>query len=167
MNKKILVVLCVGIASVISGCNGGSNTSAQNMPVGGVFNMTYTPGIYSASNSGNGCANNFSDSGLLYPQSSISYGTNSGAPVNGILYYGYFTNPVNQNNPCFTGTVGKSDPVNNYPAIPSQCTNANGGTLKFFGCSVMLVGNHYQFNATYQILQGNGVVLQGTVSGQQ
>lgn len=166
MKNKLLVILCVGVAVLMAGCGGGNNNS-QNMPVGGVFNTTFTPGIYNASNSGNGCTSSMSETGLLYPQSSISYGTITGIPANGILYYGYFNNPINQNNPCFTGVVGKSDPANGYTAIPSQCTNANGGTLEFYGCSVMLIGNHYQFNATYQILQDNGVVLQGTVSGQQ
>lgn len=158
MNKKILVMLCVGIASVISGCNGGT-TSSQNMPVGGTpFTGTFSPGIgnLTTGSSVNSCNSplgfetlyfTVSESGPTYFQSSPSNPTYT-------AFNGYFTNPVNQNNPCFTGTV-----------TYSGCSYAQSGTIKFNGCSVYLVGSGYQFTATYYLYTSSGtLILSGSVN---
>ncbi len=159
MNKKILVVLCVGIASVISGCNGGT-TSSQNMPVGGTpFTGTFSPGIGNLTTGSTVNMCNYS----LGSFETLTFTVNESGPTifqDGSLYpnqnvmSGSFNNPVNQNNPCFTGTV-----------TYSGCSYAQSGVVKFNGCSVYLVGSGYQFTATYYLYTTSGtLILSGSVN---
>ena len=67
---------------------------------------------------------------------------------------GPFTNPVNTNNPCMTGTV-----------TYSGCSYAQGGKVTFNGCSVVLLGSGYQFTATYYLYTAQNTLIQsGTVN---
>lgn len=160
MNKKLLVLLCAGVAGLISACNGGSNTSAQNMPVGGTpFTGTFTPGIGnltpgSTVNTCNYSIGSFETLTFTVSESGPTVFQDGSLYPNQNVMSGYFNNPVNQNNPCFTGTV-----------TYSGCGYAQSGTVKFNGCSVYLVGSGYQFTATYYLYSTSGtLILSGSVN---
>lgn len=162
--KKSTLQLSLVMGTVVlllTACGSGNNTS-QNMPVGGTnFVGTLTPGVGNLQNynppTTNTCnASNAQSENVQFQVQSESstyfFDPSSGFYTN--IFSGYFTNPVNQNNPCFTGTI-----------LYSQCGNAQSGTIKFNACSVYLNGNHYQFNAVYYLYTNGGQLIQtGTVN---
>lgn len=162
MKTNILSIILYGcIACSLAACGNGQST-AQNMPYDGTtpFTGTMTPGIGQGYITTNGGGCNVVGNGS--PENISFYVTESSPVVindtslqpsaNPLVNYGYFTNPVNQNNPCFTGKV-----------IVSGCANLQNATIIFNGCSVPLIGNHYQFTATYTI-QAPGYYLSGTIN---
>ena len=121
------------------------------MPVGGTFTGTFTPGIGNLSSSGSSCNFTASTEQLVFsvaestPTNFIDIKSWS-TPVQVIS--GSFSNPVNQNSTCF-----------NSITVFSQCGNANGGTIKFVGCSVYLSGSQYIFTSQYRLYSAQGYLL--------
>lgn len=151
-----MVIVC-GIS--LSACNSGdSASSAQNMPVGGTsFSGVVTPGIGNVTSSGQSCNFNLSSENLTFnvaestPTNFIDITNFSTSQT---IFSGDFSNPVNQNQPCFTGNIQYS-----------QCGNAQSGTIKFTGCSVYLSGSQYIFAAQYYLYANGGYLLTtGTIN---
>ncbi len=155
MKNLYLSIVCLSFC--LTACGGGGGGSAQNMPIGGTpFTGIFSPGI---GNVGIEC--NFES----VPQvtETLTFVVNESEPTffqDGLLYpnenifNGFFTNPVNQNNPCFDGNITYSD-----------CGSAQSGTIKFFGCSVYLsASSQYIFHSQYYLYDGFGQLLTtGTV----
>jgi hypothetical protein len=148
------LVLAVVATIGVSACDSGS-PAAQNMPVGGApFTGIFTPGI---GNMGNGASINTCNAVGAQTETMTFTVSESGPTVfqDGALYpnqnvmNGTFTNPVNTNNPCFTGTV-----------TYSGCSYAQGGRVTFNGCSVVLLGSGYQFTATYYLYTAQNTLIQ-------
>lgn len=151
-----MVIVC-GIS--LSACNSGDSTSsAQNMPVGGTpFNGVFTPGIGNVTSLGQSCNFAMTSENLIFtvaestPTSFIDITSFSNSQT---IFSGTFSNPVNQNQTCFTGNIEYS-----------QCGNAQSGTIKFAGCSVYLSGAQYIFTSQYYLYSALGTLLTtGTVN---
>jgi hypothetical protein len=148
------LILALVTTSGISACDGGS-PAAQNMPVGGApFTGIFTPGI---GNLANGSSINTCLAGLGSSETMTFTVSESGPTffvdgqllTNPNIMNGTFTNPVNTNNPCFTGTI-----------TYSGCAYAQGGRVIFNGCSVVLLGSGYQFKATYYLYTDQNTLIQ-------
>lgn len=146
------LVLALVTTIGISACDSGS-PAAQNMPVGGApFTGIFTPGI---GNLANGSSINTCNALGAQTETLIFTVSESGPTVfqdttllQNVMN-GTFTNPVNTNNPCFTGTV-----------TYSACSYAQGGRVTFNGCSVVLLGSGYQFKATYYLYTNQNTLIQ-------
>lgn len=142
----------ISVATVIA-CSTG--TSGQNMPIGGTaFTGTFTPGIGNLTNgvTGSSCTSNGPENLTFIVQESttVFYDLNIGSGQVPIIQ-GSFVNGgqnVNQNNPCFNGTV-----------TYSTCGAAQSGSITFNACSVSLQGNTYVFQATYYLYTSSGISL--------
>ena len=154
--KTAYLGLILGLVTTlgISACDSGG-PAAQNMPVGGApFTGIFTPGI---GNLGNGASINTCSTVGGQTETMTFTVSESGPTVfqDGALYpnqnvmNGTFTNPVNTNKPCFTGTV-----------TYSGCSYAQGGRVTFNGCSVVLLGSGYQFTATYYLYTAQNTLIQ-------
>ena len=159
MKKLYLSVVCLFALGLIACNGGGSNTTAQNMPVGSPpFTGTFTPGIGNVTINGTSC--NFTNSSEM-----LNFTVNESSPTifddntffssDTVIFSGNFVNPVNQNTPCFQGNV-----------TSSLCGNAQSGTIKFVGCSVYLsASSAYIFKAQYYLYSPAGTLLTvGTVN---
>lgn len=154
MNVLMSMVVITGIVA----CSVGE--TGQNMPIGGTaFTGTFTPGIGNLTTAGaNACASNGPEQLTFIVQESttVFYDLNIGSGTVPIIQ-GSFVNGgqnVNQNNPCFNGTV-----------TYSTCAPAQSGTITFNACSVNLMGSTYQFIATYYLYSAGGISLgSGTIN---
>ncbi len=157
--KNLILSLMISVCGIsLVACNsGGSSSDAQNMPVGGTpFSGTFTPGIGNVTSLGNSCNFTMTNENLTFtvaestPTNFIDITNFS----NQTIFSGYFSNPVNQNQTCFTGTVQYS-----------LCGNAQSGTIKFVGCSLYLSGAQYIFSSQYYLYSVQGTLLTtGTVN---
>jgi hypothetical protein len=162
MKNLILSSMIVACGVSLAACNSGGSDggSAQNMPVGGTFTGTFTPGIGNLTTGGsiNTCNK------LSAVTERLTFMVNeSGGPTifqDGELYpnqniiSGTFNNPVNQNNPCLSGTV-----------TYSGCSYANKGKITYTACSVYQSGSSYVFTAIYYLYtSSNQFIQQGTVN---
>jgi hypothetical protein len=142
-------------------CGGGSGKNEQVMPTGGSpFTGNFKPGIgnLTTGSTTNTCNSSNAESEVLYfVVNESSEATNFQDKIlnpTQIAFSGVFTDPVNQNNPCFTGKVKSSG-----------CSYAQEGVIKFYNCRLLLIGDGYQFNANYQLYSWSKILLQtGTVS---
>lgn len=154
-----MIVACgVSLAACNSGGSGGG--SAQNMPVGGTFTGTFTPGIGNLTNGGS--INICNKLSAVTETLTFAVNESSGPTIfyDGALYpnqniiSGVFNNPVNQNNPCLSGTV-----------TYSGCSYANQGKITYTACSVYQSGSAYVFTAIYYLYTSNNqFIQQGTVN---
>mgnify|MGYP000647343154 FL=1 len=152
--KTAYLGLILGLVTTlgISACDSGG-PAAQNMPVGGApFTGIFTPGI---GNLGMGSTINTCNTAGARNETLIFTVSESGPTIfqdttllQNIIS-GTFTNPVNTNNPCFTGTI-----------TYSGCSYAQGGRVTFNGCSVVLLGSGYQFTATYYLYTAQNTLIQ-------
>lgn len=150
----VSMVCGVGLAA----CNSGDSGNAQNMPVGGTpFSGVFTPGIGNVTSLGNSCNFAMTSENLIFtvaestPTSFIDITNFSTSQT---IFSGYFSNPVNQNQTCFTGNVQYS-----------QCGNAQSGSIKLVGCSVYSSGSQYIFTSQYYLYSALGTLLtMGTVN---
>ncbi len=152
--KTAYLGLILGLVTTlgISACDSGG-PAAQNMPVGGApFTGIFTPGI---GNLGNGSTINTCNTAGARNETLIFTVSESGPTIfqdttllQNVIS-GTFTNPVNTNNPCFTGTI-----------TYSGCSYAQGGRVTFNGCSVVLLGSGYQFTATYYLYTAQNTLIQ-------
>ncbi|HCY39352.1 MAG TPA: hypothetical protein DHV02_05755 [Neisseriales bacterium] len=161
MRNLILSLMIVACGISLAACNSGDSGNAQNMPVGGTFTGTFTPGIGNLTTGGsiNTCNK------LSAVTEMLTFSVNeSGGPTifqDGALYpnqniiSGTFNNPVNQNNPCLSGTV-----------TYSGCSYANQGKITYTACSVYQSGSSYVFTAIYYLYTSDGrqFIQQGTVN---
>jgi len=158
MNKISNIVMGVIFLAGITAC--GTGETGQSMPIGGTaFTGTFTPGIGNLTTAGaNACTNNGPEQLTFIVQESttIFYDLNIGSGQVPVIQ-GSFANGgqnVNQNNPCFTGTV-----------TYSTCAPAQSGTITFNACSINLLGSSYQFMATYYLYSADGISLgSGTIN---
>lgn len=156
MKKLYLSVVCLFTLGLVACNGGGSNNTAQNMPVGNPpFTGTFTPGI---GNVGQDCI-------FTGTTEQLDFTVNESAPTgfyddtstfsnHPLIFSGTFNNPVNQNTTCFQGTVSYS-----------QCGNAQSGIIQFVGCSVYLSATgQYIFRSQYYLNSATGLRLaSGTV----
>jgi len=159
MKNLILSSVIVACGVSLAACNSGDSGSTQNMPTGGIFTGTFTPGI------GNLTTGNRVDtcSSMVESTETLTFVVNESGPTifqDGKLYpnqniiSGTFNNPVNQNNPCLSGTV-----------TYSGCSSANQGQITYSACSVYQSGSAYIFTAIYRLYTFDGVFIQqGTVN---
>ena len=152
MNKLLILLLPIGLIA----CESGAST-AQYMPAGGTnFVGTLTPGVGNLQNyqppTTSTCDASSAKSETIQFQVQSESPTAFFDPTPGIynnIFSGMFSNPVNQNNPCFTGTISYT-----------QCGNAASGQIQFKACTLVLNGNHYEFNALYYLYAAGGQFIQ-------
>lgn len=153
------------LLAMLSSCYSGTNQNppqniATSVPLTGNFVLGVANGLSSPDG---GCmSGEVEDIDFIVNSGSLNttiYDV-SGSIPRGIVS-GNFTNPINQNNPCFTGNI-----------LSNNCGYALNGTIKFFNCSASnatIDGEDINnFAASYQMFAPNGQFIQAgliTVKG--